>query len=239
MSKTFVIALVLVLSQASVAWNQEQDVVEVETEGKYLMGESDTREKAKALALFEAKSKAVDVAARYLAAKGLIETYERNKREIYALATDEIETTLVKEEWEPDGRTFMCVLIIRAKVRDSDLVKAEMESRKLERADVTSSFREELEPEIPRGSDPARDISKAYRLLRRKEWRMAVIYLDRLEGKYPNWGVLQMAKAMAFYAMHQPGQMKSALEKACHLGSPEACDDLKVLKKVHSIALGL
>jgi hypothetical protein len=61
--------------------------------------------------------------------------------------------------------------------------------------------------------------------------------LDRLEIKYPNWGEIYMAKAIGYYALHEPGQMKKSLEKACGLGNEEACEDLMRLKKVHSIDL--
>ena len=46
-----------------------------------------------------------------------------------------------------------------------------------------------------------------------------------------------MAKAIVHYAMQEPRQMRKSLEDACGLGNPEACEDLKILKKVHSVEL--
>jgi hypothetical protein len=66
---------------------------------------------------------------------------------------------------------------------------------------------------------------------------MAVIYLDHLEKKYPNWGNIYMAKAIAFYSLNAPLEMKKALETACRLGKTGACDDLRHLKKVHNLDL--
>jgi len=46
-----------------------------------------------------------------------------------------------------------------------------------------------------------------------------------------------MIKAIAFYVLNEPLEMKKALKKACGLGNHEACDDLKRLKKVHKLGL--
>ena len=66
---------------------------------------------------------------------------------------------------------------------------------------------------------------------------MAVIYLDHLEKKYPNWGNIYMAKAIALYALNAQSEMKKALEMACDLGNHQACDDLKNLKMGHNLDL--
>ena len=66
---------------------------------------------------------------------------------------------------------------------------------------------------------------------------MAVIYLDRMEKKYSNWGNIYMAKAIALYALNAPSEMEKALEIACRLEKNRACDDLRHLKKVHNLDL--
>ena len=86
-------------------------------------------------------------------------------------------------------------------------------------------------------SETEKELAKAYRLMRKRAWRVGIIYLDRLEVKYPNWGEISMAKAIGYYALHEAQQMKESIEKACDLGTDEACEDLKRLKKVHSLDL--
>jgi hypothetical protein len=70
---------------------------------------------------------------------------------------------------------------------------------------------------------PARELSRAYRYIRKHHWRMAIIYLDHLEKKYPHWGTLFLAKAMAYLGMHETDRAISALSSACYLGDQEAC----------------
>ena len=96
-----------------------------------------------------------------------------------------------------------------------------------------------MEQHISAEIDPGRDIAKAYRLLREKKWRIAMIYLNHLEKKYPNWDSIYVAKATTHYILHEPVFMKEALNKACRLGNQIACDDLKNIKKVHEHDFGL
>ena len=80
-----------------------------------------------------------------------------------------------------------------------------------------------MEPVVSETIDPAKELSRAHRYLRKHHWRMAIIYLDHLEGKYPHWGALFFAKALGFQGMHETERAKEALSSACRLGSREAC----------------
>ena len=80
--------------------------------------------------------------------------------------------------------------------------------------------------------DPAQELSRAYRYIRKRQWRIAIIYLDHLEKKYPNWGEIFLAKAIGFYGMHDIGRMLDSLKTSCSLGNQEACNDLESL--IHS-----
>ena len=68
---------------------------------------------------------------------------------------------------------------------------------------------------------------------------MAIIYLDHLEKKYPNWDSIYMAKATAYYILHELVFMEKALIKGCRLGNVTACDDLNIIKKLHEHDFGL
>jgi hypothetical protein len=114
-----------------------------------------------------------------------------------------------------------------------------MEDTQQDKEEDKESFSEEMEQRVPAEIDPGKDISAAYRLLREKKWRIALIYLNHLERKYPNWAEIQMAKALVYYIFHEPALMKMALSKACRLGNHTACDDLKNIKEVHEHDFGL
>jgi hypothetical protein len=219
------------------AWSLEGDVVEMETTGVYKTGMGDSEELAEQLALFQAKKMAIETAAKYLSSRNLINIHESTKREIYSLAASLIPSQVLQKQWKGEGNSRECFILIRASVGISDMIKAEKEDQKLGEKDSQESFSEEMEPAISHNIDPARDISKAYRLLRRKEWRVAMIYLDALEKKYPHWGDVFMAKAIFYFAVREPGEMNKALKRACRLGNTEACSDLKTMSKVHGIDL--
>ena len=108
-----------------------------------------------------------------------------------------------------------------------------MEDRKQEKEELEASYQEEMEQPVSEAIDPGRDIAKAYRLLREKKWRIAMIYLDHLEKKYPNWDSIYMAKAMTHYILNETVFMKKALGAACRLGNNTACSDLQNIKKLH------
>ena len=232
-------ALLVLFSINGVVSAAADDIFEIEAEGSYRMEAGASLDLAKKLALFTAKRKAVELAGRYLSRKSLIEVYELNRDEIYSLAAREIEAEIVEEKRQTVGKISTYRVRVRARVQASDFVKAEMEDTKQKKREEKESYQEEMEQPISAEIDPGRDIAKAYRLLREKKWRIAMIYLNHLEKKYPNWDSIYVAKAITHYILHEPAFMKKALNKACRLGNQMACDDLKRLKKLHEHDFGL
>jgi hypothetical protein len=218
---------------------KEVDIIEIETEGSYRMGAAASADLARNVALFNAKRQAVNLAGRYLSHKSLIKTYELNKDEIYSLVARAIQAEILEEKTETIGKTSTYRLCIRAKIKISDFVKAEIEGAKQEKKESKESYQEEMEQPVSADIDPGKDIAKAYRLLREKKWRVAIIYLNNLEKKYPNWDSIYMAKAITYYILREPVFMKKALKKACRLDNQIACDDLKSLKRVHEHDFGI
>jgi hypothetical protein len=217
----------------------EDEVIEVDIEGRYLMAAGVSVELAKEMAFYIAKKKAVDSAGRYLSYKSLIESYELNRDQIYSLATDEIEAKILEQKRLTDGNTTKYMVRIRAWVQASDFVKASLKNTKEKKKEAKASFQEEMEQPVSVEIDPGKDISHAYRLLRERKWRMAMIYLNHLNKKYPNWAEIHMAKALVYYINHEPSSMKRALSAACRLGNKTACDDLTNIKKVHDYDFGI
>ena len=233
--RNFIMAAFLILfSINSVASVEEgNNIFEIETEGSYRMKTDSSSDLAKRVAFFNAKRKAVDLAGRYLSRKGLIKSYELNRDEVYSLAAREIQAEIIEEKRETIEKISTYRLRIRSRIQASDFVKAEIEDSKQEKKETKESYREEMEQPISTEIDPGRDIAKAYRLLREKKWRIAMIYLNHLGKKYPNWDSIYMTKAITHYILHEPVFMEKALNEACRLGNNTACDDLKNIKKLH------
>jgi len=239
MRRFMVVALLFLLSIHINVSAIDNDIFEVETEGSYQMGNGSSVDLAKKVALFNAQIKAVDVAGRYLSRKSLVKPYEFNKDEIYSLTANEIRTDVLEEKQELVGNTLTYRIRIRAAIQATDFVKAEIEDSKQEKKETKESYQEEMGQPIPDNIDPGTDIAKAYRLLREKKWRIAMIYLNHLEVKYPNWDRIYMAKAVDHYILHETVFMEKALIRACQLSNQIACDDLKFIKKLHEHDFGL
>ena len=235
--KTWILIAILIFARSAFAQPPNPDAIEVETTGTYSMTAGGPKELARQVAMFEARKKAVTLGAKYLAGKGFVDRFESKRQEILCLAAGHIEAKVVEEKWNPSDGHLQCTVRIHAIIRDSDFVWAENENRLLEKEDQAEPFSEEMEPKIIKQAHPGFEIAKAYRLLRARRWRAVIIYLDRLELKYPSWADLPMIKAMGYHAMHEHFEMKRSLERACALGSQEACLDLKNLKKVHGLDL--
>ena len=180
--RNFIMSTFLVLlSMNGVSSAAVNDIFEIETEGSYRLETESSIDLAKKTALFIAKRKAVDLAGRYLSRKSLIEVYELNRDEIYSLAARGIKAEILEEKRQAIEKVSTYRVRIRSWVRASDFVKAAMEDAKQEKKEAQESFREEMEQHISVEIDPGRDIAKAYRLLREKKRRIAIIYLNHLE----------------------------------------------------------
>jgi hypothetical protein len=174
-------ALLVLFSINGVVSAAEDDIFIIEAEGSYRMEAGSLVDLSKKLALFTAKRKAVDLAGRYLSRKSLIKVYELNRDEIYSLAAREIWVEVLEEKRQTVGNASTYHVRIRAQIKASDFAKAEMEDIRQEKKEAKESYQEEMGQPVSAEINPGRDIAKAYRLLREKKWRIAMIYLNHLE----------------------------------------------------------
>ena len=237
-----IIWVVLLMFLCSSGFSQDDrnnTIIELESEGVCLFKTGDSKQITKRLARFNAKKTAVELAGKYFRRKQLVEPYEHKKDEVYCILADEINEDILKEAWTSTGDISKYVVRIRVKITPLDFIRAEILNLEYEKKEAKTTLRKKMEPAIGKKIEPGHDLAHAYRLLRKAQWRAAVIYLDRLEMKYPNLGEIHLAKSFAYYAMHEIESMKGSLENACRLGTEEACDDLKKIKRLHEYSFGL
>ncbi len=203
------------------------DTVVLTTDFIYKLQEGDSQEISRALALFGAEHKAVVLAAKYLIHKGLLEHYGKKQGEIFCLATNEIKAVIVDEKFEKATNAYY--VKIKAEINSTDFIQAEIKNLELEKKEAEFSYGQEMEQQVIQAVDPGKELSRAYRYIRKGQWRIAIIYLNHLGKKYPHWGDIYLTKAIAFYSMHDRDRMMTALKKGCALDNQEACDDLKSL----------
>jgi hypothetical protein len=185
------------------------------------------------MALFKAKRAAVELAAKYFRRKKLIEPYEHKKGEIYNILADEIKKDVSKETWTSTSNPSKFVVKISVKLEATDFIRAEILNLHYEKNEAKESFRKRMEPAVGKDIKPGHDLAHAYRLIRKAQWRPAIIYLDSLAVKYPHWEDIPLAKSLVYYSMNEFEAMEAALKNACRLGSEEACDDLEKIKRLH------
>lgn len=93
----------------------------VTCQGKYVMGDLDTKKDARALALMEAKRAALEQTGTYLESSSEVKNYELTKDEINSLASGIVSVEVLKEEWKMSGENLMVTVLIRATVDTSNL----------------------------------------------------------------------------------------------------------------------
>jgi hypothetical protein len=218
------IALVLPHPEAI---SSESSDVEMEniTEFAYTSGPDESVEIARALTLYGAKYRAILLFAQHLAAKGLMENYGDKQMEIFCLMTEGINSNIVSQSFSESNRTYF--IKVKNTATLNDFVKAEIENDVLEKQEEQLAWKQEMEPTVSPNIEPARELSRAYRYIRTRHRRIAIIYIDHLEKKYPHWGMLLIAKAKAFKAMNETEKAMDALSRACNLGNQEACNLIK------------
>ena len=220
-----VLLIVLGTANGMAGESPEGERIALVTDFTYHRGATDSIAKAKALALFGAKLKAVRLAAKYLTHKGLLEHYEKKENEIFCLAAGAIPVDVLDERVDKQRGT--CYVKIRSQISTVDFIRAHIEDLEAEKREAHFSYSREMEQPLMPGIEPGRELSRAYRYIREQQWRIAIIYLDHLQKKYPAWGELYLAKAIAFYGMNERAEMMSALQKACRLDNQEACQELQ------------
>ena len=218
----------LAFSKQGVAENSKSDdVVVIVTDYSYLINPGDTKETIEKLALFGAHRKAVGLAGKYLSHKGLLPDYGNRQKEIYCLAADEISARSIESKELKSTNTYY--VKVKATVKSIDFLRAEIKDLQLEKKEMGFTWQEELGQYTYMSVKPAQELSRAYRYIRRHYWRIAVIYLNHLEKKYPNWAEMYHVKAISLFAENKMEAMMDSLQTACSLGDQEACGDRESL----------
>jgi hypothetical protein len=222
---SLILLLIIISTRPCDADDQKRDdSIKVITDYIYRMGDQDSKEKSRALAVFGAKLKAVNLAAKYLTHKGVLEHYEKKQNEIFCLATNEIKVSMIDEKFYQDTNTYY--VRINSEVTSIDFIKAQIRNVELEKKESNFSYSEEMEQPVSKTINPGEELSKAYRYIRKEQWRISIIYLHHLGKKYPHWGDVYLANAIAFYGMDDIDKMEDALKTACGLNNQEACNEL-------------
>ena len=217
--------LIVIFSMLCMADNGKIDnTFEIVSGYTYFIAPDDSREEYESLCLFGAKYKAVTLSAKYLNHIGVLKNYGEKKKEIFCLVADDLKISIIKRKMIDTGKYYTK---IKTKIEVTDFTRAEIRNIELENQENKFSWQEEMEQYVYKMIKPGKEISRAYRYLRKKDRRLSIIYLDHLQKKYPNWQEIYFAKAIGFYATNKIEAMMNALKTSCALGNRETCEDLE------------
>jgi len=94
---------------------------EVITTGKYVMGDLDTKTKAKNFALLDAKKMAMEKAGTYLRSFSEVKGMHLTKNEVLSLAAGTMSVEILEEMWDMQGQNPVITITIKALIDTSDL----------------------------------------------------------------------------------------------------------------------
>lgn len=114
----YMIAFVAILICGSPSFADNRTVT---AEGKYVMGDMDSKKDAKALALMEAKRLALEKAGTYIESVSEVKDYQLTKDQINTLAAGVMSVEVLKEDWKMSGESMVIVVSIKAVVDTSNL----------------------------------------------------------------------------------------------------------------------
>ena len=176
-------------------------------------------------------SRRASQAASWFEGQRLIQFENGDKNELVSLVADNLSHKLLRDVWKKKGGAATYSVQIQAVVRLSDFIDAKLAALNFFRQEAEENYRDEMTPPLPDPFSPGLALAKAHWLIRKNELRIAIIYLDRLTQKYPNWREAYDVKATDLGLQNQPDAMREALKRACELDSPSACAKLKLEEK--------
>jgi tetratricopeptide (TPR) repeat protein len=109
------------------------------SEGKYVMGDLDTKKDAKTQALIEAKRMAMEKAGTYLQSTTEVKNFQLSKDQINAVTAGIMSVEILNEDWKMSGDNMVLTIQIRATVDTSNLKNR---ISKIQEGDNTDSFKE-------------------------------------------------------------------------------------------------
>lgn len=119
--KTGMILVVMTLAVLCGALSPAAEPTVVTAEGKYVMGDLDSKKDARLLALMEAKRIALEKAGTYVESSTEVKNFSLTKDQINTLAAGVMSVDILKEDWTMSGQNMMATIVIRATIRTANL----------------------------------------------------------------------------------------------------------------------
>lgn len=119
--KTGMILLGITMTMLFVTLSRAAEPTIVTAEGKYVMGDLDSKKDARMLALMEAKRMALEKAGTYIESSTEVRNYSLTRDQINTLAAGVMSSEILKEDWTMSGQNMMATIVIRATIQVDNL----------------------------------------------------------------------------------------------------------------------
>ena len=119
--KTGMILLVITLAVLCGTLSPAAEPTVVTAEGKYVMGDLDSKKDARMLALMEAKRIALEKAGTYVESSTEVKNFSLTRDQINTLAAGVMSVDILKEDWTMSGQNMMATIVIRATIQTANL----------------------------------------------------------------------------------------------------------------------
>jgi tetratricopeptide (TPR) repeat protein len=111
----------IVLTMLLVTLSPAAEPTVVTAEGKYVMGDLDSKKDARMLALMEAKRIALEKAGTYIESSTEVKNFSLTRDQISTLAAGVMSSDILKEDWTMSGQNMMVTIVIRATIQAVNL----------------------------------------------------------------------------------------------------------------------
>jgi len=219
----------------------------VTAEGKYVMGDLDSKQNAKALALMEAKRISLEKAGTYIESISEVRDFKLTKDQINSLAAGIMSVEIINEEWKMSGENMALILSIRATIDTSNLnarisamrenqdsesnreIKAQLESLKKELADLKAqqaTKKDKAAPQLEMQAKNENIIKKMTALDNLKEARAAMEvgnYKEAIDAYRraldidPNMAEAYAGMSLAFQWTKEPEKAVEMVDRALRI----------------------
>jgi len=119
--KTGMILFGITLTMLFVTLSPAAEPTVVTAEGKYVMGDLDSKKDARMLALMEAKRIALEMAGTYVESSTEVKNFSLTRDQINTLAAGVMSTEILKEDWTMLGQNMTATIVIRATIQATNL----------------------------------------------------------------------------------------------------------------------
>jgi len=114
----FLLVILVLAGTVNTASGEDKTVI---SNGKYVMGDRDSKSDARSIALINAKRMALEEAGTYISTTSEVKNFQLTQDEISSLAAGIVSVEVLDEKWTMEGESPVITMTIKAVINDDNL----------------------------------------------------------------------------------------------------------------------